>query len=266
MAWAKEKYCDYTTVTETPSTRASKEQLARLYTRYRFAAEYCKNKDVLEVACGAGIGLGYIARFANKAVGGDIDEGNLEFAQYICKKQKNVEVMRLDAHNLPFEDNSFDVVILYEAIYYLSHPDRFIDEARRVLKKRGELLICTANKDWPDFNPSPYSIKYFSANEIYALLKEKAFDVNLFANCPIVSDDLKSKLISIIKKAAVKIHLIPKTMKGKEVLKRIFFGKLVPLPPEVTDDMGITYFPPVPIPHDILNTKYKVLFAVAYIR
>jgi len=32
-------------------------------------------------------------------------------------------------------------------------------------------------------------------------------------------------------------------MKGKEFLKRIFMGKLVPLPPEITDGMA-EYTPP----------------------
>jgi len=28
----------------------------------------------------------------------------------------------------------------------------------------------------------------------------------------------------------VALHLIPKTMKGKELLKKIFYGKLIPFP------------------------------------
>jgi ubiquinone/menaquinone biosynthesis C-methylase UbiE len=79
----------------------------------------------------------------------------------------------IDAHNLPFDDKSFDVVILYEAIYYLEHPERFIEEARRVLRENGTLLICTANKDWSGFNPSPYTYKYFSAPELFLLRKGK---------------------------------------------------------------------------------------------
>jgi hypothetical protein len=49
-------------------------------------------------------------------------------------------------------------------------------------------------------------------------------------------------------------------MKGKEKLKRLFFGKLIPLPPELTDDMS-DYSPPIPIPHDLPDNRHKVLFA-----
>ena len=60
----------------------------------------------------------------------------------------------------------------------------------------------------------------------------------------------------------VSLHLIPKTMKGKEFLKRIFFGKLIPLPPEIKDGMS-EFNPPVSIAHDTPNFEYKVIYAVA---
>ena len=60
------------------------------------------------------------------------------------------------------------------------------------------------------------------------------------------------------------LHLIPKTMKGKEFLKRIFFGKLIPLPPEIKDGMA-EYTPPVPLPHDKPNFEYKVIYVVAHL-
>jgi hypothetical protein len=50
-------------------------------------------------------------------------------------------------------------------------------------------------------------------------------------------------------------------MKGKEFLKRIFFSKLIILPPKITDAMA-EYTPPVPIPHDVPNSEYKVIYAV----
>lgn len=79
------------------------------------------------------------------------------------------------------------------------------------------------------------------------------------------SGGLKGKMVSLIKKAAIKLHLMPKTMKGKEKLKRIFMGKLKPLPPEITDGLA-EYIPPTPIPHDVPNADYKVLFAVGHVR
>ncbi len=254
---------DYTSVTEITGYNVTREQLQRIYTRYRYASEFCKGKEVLEVACGSGQGLGYLARCANRVVGGDYDEKMLKLANNYYDGR--VELQRLDAHNLPFHDNCFDVVILYEAIYYLEHPEKFVNEAYRVLRKGGVLIICSANKDWSGFNPSPHSYRYLSAPELYLLLHEKQFDTELFGDCPVSEDTMKGNMIGIIKAIAVKLHLIPKTMKGKELLKRVFHGKLFPLPPEINDDLA-AYNPPVSIAHDLPSTHYKVLFAVGYVR
>jgi len=36
-----------------------------------------ENKEVLEIGCGGGLGVEYLARFAKKVVGGDIDSKNV---------------------------------------------------------------------------------------------------------------------------------------------------------------------------------------------
>lgn len=44
-----------------------------MYTQYRFVSEFCKDKDVLEVACETGQGLGYIAKNVKRIIDGDCD-------------------------------------------------------------------------------------------------------------------------------------------------------------------------------------------------
>ncbi|MEK6744532.1 MAG: methyltransferase domain-containing protein [Nitrospirota bacterium] len=252
---------DFSTVTEVTGYKVTSEQLQRMYTRYRFAAEYCEGKDVLEIACGTGQGLGYLAKTARRVVGGDFDETIVSKAR--DHYQDRIAVTRMDAQNLPFTDASFDAVLCFEAIYYFDDPARFISEARRVLRKDGILLICTANKDWSGFNPSPFSHTYFSAPELHALLVRQGFRTELFADCPVGGDSLPARVISLIKQSAVKLHLMPKTMKGKELLKRLFMGKLRQLPPEVDDGMG-PYLRPTPITHELPVAQFKVLFAVGH--
>ena len=250
---------DYTIVTEVPGHRGSKEQLERLYQRYRFALQFCKDKEVLEVACGGGMGLGYLAKVAKKVVGGDIDENILKYPIKQYRGRDKIEIREFDAQNLPFEDKSFDVVIFYETIYYLAKPEKFVSEAHRVLKDNGVLLICTVNKDWDDFNPSPHSTKYFSSSELYSLVNHKFSKVELYGAFPASKKGIKNEIISSVKKTAMTFNLIPKTMKGKEFFKRIFFGKLLTLPSEI-EDGEVEYSPPVAISSDHPNYQYKVLF------
>jgi SAM-dependent methyltransferase len=153
-------------------------------------------------------------------------------------------------------------MLLYEAIYYLAQPEKFVAEASRVLRENGLLIICSVNKDWLDFNPSPSSIRYFSASELFLLLKQKFSGIEIYGAFPTNKDSTKERMISLIKRNAVAFHLIPKTMKGKEFFKRIFFGKLQVLPAELEEKMAV-YSPPIPIAPSS-NPSYKVLYAVGH--
>lgn len=252
----------YSTITEAPGIGATKEQLSMLYTRYQWAAHRSNDKDVLEIACGTGQGLGYIAQTAKKVVGGDIDEKNLQSAKQYYKNRPNIEICKLDAHQLLFPEKSFDIIIFYEAIYYLQQPEQFLKECQRLLRSSGELLICTVNKEWSDFNPSPFSTHYFSAKELSQLLKKYQFKVDLFGAFPVRKETAKDRLISLIKRIAVILHLVPKTMRGKQLLKRIFLGRLAPLPKEVVDHMAALE-PLEPLEMNVAVPFYKVIYASA---
>jgi ubiquinone/menaquinone biosynthesis C-methylase UbiE len=251
---------DYSTVTEIPGNRVTQEQLERMFHRYSFAGNFSQGKDILEVACGAGQGLGYLAKRAKRVFAGDYTETLIKEAKRYYEER--VPLLRLDAHFLPFRDHSFDVVILYEAIYYLTQPEQFFDEARRVLGKDGVLLIATVNKDWSEFNPSPFSTRYFSVPELGELLGKKGFKPQMYGCFSVLPKGVKEKIIATIRKAAVALHLIPKTMKGKELLKKIFYGRLRSLREEIEEGV-CAYTPPLPIPSDIANHEYKVIYGVA---
>lgn len=231
-----------------------------LYTRYAYAAGFCDDKDVLEVACGAGHGLAFLARRAHRIVGGDYTESLVQQARAHCSSK--VPLLRLDAQALPFRDRTFDVVILYEAIYYLEKPDTFLRESQRVLRDDGVLLICSANREWAGFNRSPFAHRYFSAREIRALLTENQFEAELFGAFAVQDSSATARLVSGIRRFAVRFHLIPNTMKGKEFLKRLFYGNLQVMGPEVEENMAKPAML-FPIKGNQPVTEFKILYAVA---
>ncbi len=61
-----------------------------------------------------------------------------------CPNMKNFK--RGDAQNMPFKDEMFDTVVAGEVIEHLKTPDKFLKEAKRVLKRNGTLIITTPNK------------------------------------------------------------------------------------------------------------------------
>ena len=252
---------DYTTVTELPGSQATREQQARLYHRYHTAGRYSGGKRVLEVACGAGLGLGYLARTASSVIGSDYTENLLRMAQ--SHYRGRVPLVRLDAHHLPLRDRVFDLVVVFEAIYYMAQAEQVIAESRRVLSGGGTLLIGTVNKDWSEFTPSLLSTRYFSVPELRDLLIRHGFgDLEFFGAFLTMAGSPKQKIISFIRRVAVALHLVPKTLGGREHLKRLFYGSLTPLKPEVEDGMA-ELDPLIPIPNEAPNAQYKIIYAVA---
>jgi SAM-dependent methyltransferase len=226
----------FITVTELSGDDVSREQVNRLCERYYWAERYCKGKDVVEVACGTGAGLGYLSKTAKSVVGGDISEKILEIPRKYYGSRVDLKVF--GAEKLPFEDKSKDVIIIFEAIYYLTDVDAFLKECCRVLRPQGKLLIATANKDLFAFNPSPYSVRYYGVTELRELLSDFGFALKCFGACPLSQVGLKQKILQPVKKIAISLGLVPKTMAGKKLLKKFVFGNLVSLPAEILPGMG----------------------------
>jgi ubiquinone/menaquinone biosynthesis C-methylase UbiE len=250
---------EYSTITEAPGLKATAEQAARIFQRYRFCREQAAGGDILESACGSGIGLCYLAWGARSVVGADIDGVNISAARKGCAQ---ILLVRMDAHELCFSDACFDLVLLLEAVYYLREPARFIGEAARVLRSGGQLIIGSVNKDWPDFHPSPFIHRYFSVPEMTELLAQDFPKVSVYGGFKIEQSGLKNAIVTKLKHLALNFNLIPGSLKMRAYLKRIFIGQLAPLPAAVTEDMA-PYEPPVPIPADKPCPDYKIIYFVA---
>jgi|APLak6261660231_1056022.scaffolds.fasta_scaffold20541_1 ubiquinone/menaquinone biosynthesis C-methylase UbiE len=252
----------YYELTETPGTLSSNEQLRRIYQRYRFARDLSKNKKVLEIACGSGFGLTYLAQAADFVNAIDIDKKNIEFTLNNLKssnRSHNIKVKQMDAQNLEYPDNYFDVVLLFEAIYYIPNINAALKEAERVLKKDGKFIIVTVNKEWGDFHPSPYSVNYYSMTELNHLLSKRFRLIENYGGYKVGNNE--KSMFSLLKKVASKLNLIPNNLKARAYLKRIFMGKLLIIPHEL-NDKTIDFDEPVPINLDT-KEKFKILFFVA---
>lgn len=249
---------DYSIITELPGNRAHAEQLSMIHTRYKWAGDQSAGKEVLEVACGPGRGLGYLASRAKSVAGGDITPSLVAAAQRHYEGRIPVSVF--DAQALPFPDASFDLVLLFEALYYLPDAPRFLAEARRVLRPGGRLLLSAPNPEWADFNPSPFSVRYYDADELRALLDAAGFNAEISAAFPAAAGGAGAKAVSALRRAAVSLGIVPKSMGGKAWLKRLFYGRLAELAAEI--DTSAPTAPLVPVPPGRMD-GYKMLYATA---
>jgi ubiquinone/menaquinone biosynthesis C-methylase UbiE len=114
-----------------------------------YSAEDVMGKTVLDAGCGTGI---FSVIFANngagKVTGIDISEGSLETARSLKEKfgLHNAEFKKEDMLELPFADESFDIVWAWGTVHHTTDPLKAIDELIRVLKKGGSILLAVYTK------------------------------------------------------------------------------------------------------------------------
>lgn len=251
---------DYRSVTEIAGDDVSMEQISRLCNRYYWASEFCIGKDVAEVACGSGQGLGFLNDVSSSFVAGDYSPDIVQIAKKYYRNRITIEVF--DAQKMPYRDNSKDVIIIFEAIYYLPDFEKFIIECKRVLRNNGLILIATANKDLFDFNPSPFSFVYYGVKELNDILCKHGFKPQFYGDTPITEVSFLQKIMRPVKKTAVDLNLLPKSMKAKKMLKRLIFGELVNMPAEI-DKKTSKYIVPDVISTIQENVQYKVILCAA---
>lgn len=252
---------DYVEVTELAGDEVSDEQVQRACTRYAWALDYCSGRDVLEVACGTGPGLGVLQQDARSLVAGDISTAILERARRHYGSR--IDLRQLDAMDLAFPAESLDAIIIFEALYYLPDAERFVEECKRVLVKGGHVLVSNANKDLFDFNPSPHSFVYHGVAELTDLFGRHGFETQFWGDVPVSSVSWRQKLLRPIKRTVVSLGLMPKSMTGKKLLKRLVFGEMVPFPAEIERGMLSRRSTLRPLPAGVPDTGHKVILCAA---
>lgn len=227
--------------------------------RYEVVRRLADGRRVLEIACGTGQGLGYVAASADYLVGGDITESLLTKAR--AHYGDRVPLVQFDAHHLPFVGGSFDLIQLHEALYYMADPDRVFAECCRVLSPEGVLVISTINPRWSDFNPSPFSTAYLDAAQLQRILVPPFGRVEISFGFKVGSSGTRQRLLSAIKRTAIRLRLIPRTMTGKTLLKRVFLGPLLRMPAELKPSLAPVDEPAItPLEN---SRSFRIIYAVA---
>ncbi len=249
----------YTSVTEMPGQGQTKEGMSMLVTRYVTAARMAKGKDVLDVSCGPGMGIGLLLQEAKSVTAGDFDTDMV--AKVNETYSGRVTAQQLDATALPFADSSFDLVLIMESIYFMPEGQRAITEAARVLRPGGKLFIATANRDWTSFNPAPMTHHYFTAAELVGLFQKHGLQPEIKVGFRDEPAGIKGKIFSVVRKLAVTFRLIPDTMEGKEKLKRLVYGPL-PTMPDVLKESDAEFHEFVDLGGNEVPKDYKVVYAI----
>jgi len=152
--------------------------------RYAFAAPFCRNKRILDVACGTGYG-GQILSEADPSEIVQCDKSLEAVAQ--TKGRQEAEGMMCclaDAMHLPFKPEQFDVCVTFETLEHLGSPEAFVSELYRVCVDNGLLILSTPNRrvvspgTLPGGKPpNPFHVREFLLRELSSLLESNGFSV-----------------------------------------------------------------------------------------
>lgn len=120
-----------------------------------------KRSSILEVGCGPGRVSRYLSQHlkCKNYTAVDIDPKVIAHAESLNDGKSKVIFQVADVCDLPFEDNSYDAVVMMDTLHHVVHWKTALREIHRVLKKKGKLLL------------REYSIETFSFPVIGLLLR-----------------------------------------------------------------------------------------------
>jgi len=174
----------------------------QLYHRLASAVDL-KNKSIVEVGCGRGGGLSYIAKTFSPsgALGIDLEKRAVMFANR-HHTEDGLSFKQGDAHYLPIESNSYDALLNVESSHRYLDFKQFLSEVSRVLKHEGFFLYTDFRSpaDMPALKESLHSL---DLNLIEEQVINKQVVASLIHDTPRRKDLVERLIPGFLKKTAL---------------------------------------------------------------
>lgn len=120
-------------------------------------------RKILDLGCGTGVITADIASSTDgEVIGVDINSENLQYAQEVAG---DVTLINADILDLPFKDNTFDLVVFCVVLTHINQQQKAVNEMARVTQKNG-IVLATMEPDYA----SAFS---YPEDKIHSLLLEK---------------------------------------------------------------------------------------------
>jgi SAM-dependent methyltransferase len=165
-----------------PGVKEENYWFQRHLVSYEYLLPLVAGKRVADLGSGEGYGVSMLASRASEAVGVDLAPEAIYHARNTYRRP-NLSFLYMDIYKLGLADDSFDVVCSLQVLEHLHSPERFMGEARRILRPGGTCLITTPNRlmisPGSDKPVNPFHIFEFDHHQFLDFMQGYFDDVEL---------------------------------------------------------------------------------------
>jgi 2-polyprenyl-3-methyl-5-hydroxy-6-metoxy-1,4-benzoquinol methylase len=157
-------------------TREKNPYRAEVHWRYEWVAPHCVGRDVVDIPCGMGWGTSLI-RDTRSLLGIDVSHEAVAEASRRYAGHATFRVGSMEKLDLP--NRSVDTIVCLEGIEHVPQDvaKAFVEEAGRVLRADGQLLLSSPHCSTGEHSGNPYHVYEYRPEEMRALL-ETCFSVD----------------------------------------------------------------------------------------
>lgn len=135
---------------------------------------YCKDSNlrILDLASACGANLDYFSKYG-KVIGTDISPESLKFS----KMNDSSLFVQGDAHNLPFVNNSFDLVLGIDCLEHFENDTEVIWQIHQLLKSGGRFVVTVPAymQLWSKHDEAFHHLRRYTASKIREILVANGF-------------------------------------------------------------------------------------------
>ena len=144
-----------------------------------------KEGKCLDLGCGGGATIAYLLQSLDASFCLGVDYSKVAVEETKKKNQDAIldgkcQIIKGDVSSLPCDNESFDLISAVETLYFWSDPLQALKEARRVLKKDGNIIVVNEDDGKDEEKAERLKVimpmmRFYNGEQLASLLRQAGF-------------------------------------------------------------------------------------------